>query len=42
MRVRKGKKSVGNSWRRDETYTKVNGKWVYLYRTVDSLGSTIT
>lgn len=25
----------------DETYIKVNGVWVYLYRAVDSLGNTI-
>ncbi len=36
--VRKRKKPVGNSWRMDETYIKVNGAWVYLYRAVDSLG----
>ncbi len=41
MRVRKAKKPVGNSWRMDETYIKVNGKWVCLYRVVDSLGTTI-
>jgi len=39
--VRKRKKAVGNSWRMDETYIKVNGVWVYLYRAVDSLGNTI-
>jgi putative transposase len=39
--VRKRKKRLGNSWRMDETYIKVNGKWVYLYRAVDSLGNTI-
>ena len=39
--VRKRKKPIGNSWRMDETYIKVNGCWVYLYRAVDSLGSTI-
>lgn len=39
--VRKRKKPVGNSWRMDETYIKVNGKWVYLYRAVDSFGNTI-
>ena len=39
--VRKRKKPVGNSWRMDETYIKVNGHWVYLYRAVDSLGNTI-
>ncbi len=26
------KRKVGNSWRMDETYIKVGGKWVYLYR----------
>ena len=39
--VRKRKKLIGNSWRMDETYIKVNGVWVYLYRAVDSLGNTI-
>ena len=29
------------SWRVDETYVKVLGKWAYLYRAVDKLGSTI-
>ena len=28
--VRKRKKPVGNGWRMDETYIKVNGKCVYL------------
>lgn len=41
VQVRKRKKPVGNSWRMDETYIKVNGTWVYLYRAVDSLGNTI-
>lgn len=28
---RKGeKRAVGNSWRMDETYIKVNGQWKYL------------
>ena len=39
--VRKRKKPVGNSWRMDETYIKINGVWVYLYRAVDSLGNTV-
>ena len=38
---RKRKKSVGSSWRMDETYIKVKGKWMYLYRAVDKGGSTI-
>jgi transposase-like protein len=25
----------------DETYIRVKGKWVYLYRAVDSTGATI-
>jgi putative transposase len=40
-RVRKYKKPVGSSWRMDETYIKVNGRWMYLYRALDSLGTTI-
>ena len=28
------------SWRVDETYVKVRGKWSYLYRAVDKLGNT--
>lgn len=39
--VRKRKKPTGRSWRMDETYIKLNGKWVYLYRAVDSCGNTI-
>lgn len=39
--VRKRKKPVGNSWRMDETYIKINGKWGYLYRALDSCGNTI-
>jgi len=35
------KKSVGSSWRMDETYVKVKGEWCYLYRAVDKTGSTI-
>jgi len=32
---------VGTSWRIDETYIKLKGKWVYLYRGVDKEGQTI-
>jgi transposase, IS6 family len=29
------------SWRVDETYVKVRGKWAYLYRAIDKHGNTI-
>ncbi|HDR7963186.1 TPA: IS6 family transposase [Bacillus wiedmannii] len=32
---------TNDSWRVDETYVKVKGQWMYLYRSVDSKGSTI-
>jgi len=38
---RNRKKPVGKSWRMDETYIKVSGKWCYLYRAVDKEGKTI-
>ena len=40
-RVRCRKKPVKGSWCIDETYIKLNGKWVYLYRAVDKEGNTI-
>ncbi len=32
---------TNDSWRDDETYIKVKGKWKYFYRAVDSNGDTI-
>jgi transposase-like protein len=32
---------VGGSWRCDETYIKVKGRWTYLYRAVDKQGRTV-
>ena len=40
-RLRSGLKPTNDSWRVDETYIRVKGKWVYLYRAVDSTGATI-
>jgi putative transposase len=40
-RVHQRKRPVNGSWRMDETYIKLNGKWVYLYRAVDKFGDTI-
>jgi len=40
-RVRSHLKKTNDSWRVDETYIKVKGQWIYLYRTVDSEGNTI-
>jgi transposase-like protein len=40
-RLRSRLHSTNDSWRVDETYIRVKGKWVYLYRAVDSTGATI-
>ena len=34
-------KPTNDSWRVDETYIRVKGKWRYLYRAVDSSGATL-
>jgi transposase, IS6 family len=40
-RCRQELKPTNASWRVDETYIRVKGKWTYLYRAVDSAGATI-
>jgi transposase-like protein len=32
---------AGRSWRVDETYVKIRGRWTYLYRAVDKEGKTV-
>jgi transposase-like protein len=34
-------RAVGGSWRADETYIKVKGAWMFLYRAVDERGRTV-
>jgi putative transposase len=35
------KRHVGGSWRMDETYVRIRGRWKYLYRAVDKTGNTV-
>ncbi len=39
--AQKRKRPTSGSWRVDETYIKVKGKWTYLYRAVDRDGQTL-
>jgi len=40
-RIRPHLRPGNGSWRVDETYVRVKGRWTYLYRAVDSRGETI-
>ena len=40
-RTRPKLRQTGDSWMVDETYVKVKGKWMYLYRAVDKVGASI-
>lgn len=40
-RWRRYARPVGTSWRVDETYIRVRGRWTYLYRAVDRQGLTV-
>jgi transposase-like protein len=41
VQIRKNLKMTNDSWRLDETYIKVRGKWHFLYRAVDKEVNTI-
>src|SRR3982751_375301 len=41
QRLRPHLRLTTGSWRVDETYLRVKGRWTYLYRAVDSHGQTI-
>jgi putative transposase len=40
-RAQARKRPTADSWRMDETYIKVKGRWTYLYRAVDRNGQTL-
>jgi transposase-like protein len=40
-RWKKYARPVSSSWRVDETYIRVKGRWTYLYRAVDKEGMTV-
>ena len=39
--ARRRKAPTSRSWRMDETYIKVKGRWTYLYRAIDKCGKTL-
>src|ERR1700722_6346663 len=41
QRLRRHLKPTNKSWRVDETYIRVQGRWCCLYRAIDSTGATI-
>jgi transposase, IS6 family len=41
QRIRSEMRNPNRSWRVDETFIRVAGKWTYLYRAIDSAGNTI-
>ncbi len=42
QRLRPQLKPTNKSWRVDETYIRVQGRWCYLYRAIDSTGPPST
>jgi putative transposase len=41
LRRRRRRGKVGRSWYVDETYVKVQGRWCYLYRAIDTSGALV-
>ena len=41
IEAQRRKSRTSTSWRMDETYIKVKGKWVYYYRAIDKFGKTL-
>ena len=41
QRFHQRKRAVTGRWHVDETYIKVRGQWMYLYRAIDSRGDTV-
>ncbi|CAH1664261.1 IS6 family transposase [Chelatococcus sp. HY11] len=40
-RFNRRKRAVSGKWHMDETYIKVRGQWMYIYRAIDSVGDTV-
>jgi transposase-like protein len=40
-RFNRRKRAVTGKWHVDETYIKIRGRWMYLYRAIDSVGDTV-
>ena len=40
-KAQRRKSGTSTSWRMDETYIKVKGKWTYYYRAIDKFGKTL-
>jgi transposase-like protein len=40
-RIKTTLKRTCDSWKLDETYIQVKGKWLYLYRAIDKHGQTL-
>ena len=39
--ARAHRRPVGEKWRVDETYTRLNGRWTYVYRAIDQDGQVV-